>query len=167
MYRDHFLELYDYTAWANRRVWDCVLRLSDERYFQPLEYSVGSIFAQCLHTAAVEQWWGDFLRTGELLFLDDDNIEELRPREALAAYWDDVATRNRTFIASLNEADFRRKVKPAFWEAEEPAITVAQALTQVANHSTDHRAQILAMLYSLGAITTDQDFLAYLHRDVE
>jgi uncharacterized damage-inducible protein DinB len=34
---------------------------------------------------------------------------------------------------------------------------------QVINHSTDHRAQTLAMLHHLGAPTIGQDFLAYLH----
>ncbi|PJF26553.1 MAG: hypothetical protein CUN52_15675 [Phototrophicales bacterium] len=41
-------------------------------------------------------------------------------------------------------------------------MTVRDALVQVANHSTDHRAQTLAGLHQLGATTVEQDYLFYL-----
>jgi uncharacterized damage-inducible protein DinB len=35
-------------------------------------------------------------------------------------------------------------------------------MIQVANHSTDHRAQTLRLLHDLGAPTFGQDYLRYL-----
>jgi uncharacterized damage-inducible protein DinB len=42
---------------------------------------------------------------------------------------------------------------------DEPAW---QVFAHVANHGTDHRAQILRLLHDLGAPTFSQDFMIYL-----
>src|SRR5689334_19158338 len=57
MDRQHFVELYDYNYWAQRRVWDCVQQLSEEDVRKDLGYSVGSILDQCAHMLSVEHWW--------------------------------------------------------------------------------------------------------------
>lgn len=164
MHRDYFLEMYAYTNWANRKLWDCVLTLSRDDYMKPLDYSVGSIFMQTIHTMGVEYWWVHFLETGELRFLDDEIIETLLERPALRLFWDKVHGENTAYIITLTESELQRKVKPPFWEDQQAEITVAQALTQVFIHSADHRAQTLAMLYAMGAPTVGQDYLDYLHR---
>lgn len=163
MNRDYFIELYDYTDWANRKVWDCVLQLSEDDFRKPLDYSVGSIFEQCVHTMAVESWWLHFLYTGELHFIS--NLDDYPDRSSIRTKWDEVSATNRAYLLTLTDEELQRHVKPEFWDENEVAITVAQALCQVANHSTDHRAQILAMLHKLHAPTVGQDFLDYLHRN--
>lgn len=166
MNRDYFVELYDYTDWANRRVWECAMQLSDEAWFKPLDYSIGSIFIQLLHTMGVEFWWLNYLATGELVFLTDEDCEEYaKDRAKFRTRWDEVAAKNRAYLLTLTDEELQRMVKPAHFEDEnQRAISVAQALCQVANHSTDHRAQTLALLHTLGVKGVEQDFLTYLHR---
>jgi uncharacterized damage-inducible protein DinB len=168
MNRDYFVELYDYTEWANRRVWDCAMQLSDEDYFKPLDYSIGSIFIQLLHTMGVEFWWLNYLATGELVFLTEEECQSYEEdRTKFRARWDTVVANNRAYLLSLSDEELGRMVKPEHFEAEnQRAITVAQALCQVANHSTDHRAQTLALLHTLGVQGVEQDFLNYLHREI-
>jgi len=164
MNRDHFVELYDYTDWANRRVWNCVMQLSQEDFEKHLTFSIGAIHIQCAHTMGVEYWWLGFLRTGELNFITDEELEQYKDRELLRKRWNEVTETNKAYVASLTDAELQRLVKPSFWDENEQPISVAQALTQVANHSTDHRAQIMAMLHVLGGEGVGQDFLEYLHR---
>ncbi|MCL4256033.1 MAG: damage-inducible protein DinB, partial [Anaerolineae bacterium] len=57
MDKEFFIDLYLYNFWANRRVWDCILTLTDEEFFRELSYSIGSIHMQVAHTLAVEAWW--------------------------------------------------------------------------------------------------------------
>lgn len=166
MNRDHFVELYDYTDWANRCVWECVQKLSQADFEKPLTFSVGSIHVQCVHTLSVEYWWLGFLRTGEAQFIADDEYEQYKDRALLRQRWDKVTATNKAYVASLTDAELDRMVKPSWFEAD-PAISVRQALTHVANHSTDHRAQIMAMLHTMGYEGVGQDFLTYLHRDVD
>lgn len=155
----YFAELFDYNFWAHRRVWECVMQLSEEAYRQDLGYSVGSIRNQVVHTLAVEHWWFTFLDTGELAFLDD---ERLTARAAVRARWDATEALVRAYLARLTPGELRREVRPAFWPTGRRPIAVYQALTQVANHSTDHRAQTLAGLHRLGAPTVGQDVLDHL-----
>ncbi len=60
-------------------------------------------------------------------------------------------------------AELRVRIGSQLQESALPhRIKVWEALVQVANHSTDHRAQIMAGLHRLGAPTMGQDFLDYL-----
>jgi uncharacterized damage-inducible protein DinB len=146
-------------------MWDCVMQLSQEDFLKPLTFSIGSIHIQCAHTMGVEYWWLGFLRTRELVFLTEEEVMAYTDRLALRKRWDEVTAVNKAYVASLTDDELKRLVKPEFWDEDEAPISVAQALTQVANHSTDHRAQIMAMLHTLGGIGVGQDFLSYLHRN--
>lgn len=163
MNREHFWELYRYNDWANQQVWDCAMKTNDDDYFKDNTFSIGSIFIQLRHTLEVEKWWIGFLATGDLVFLREEDHDRLKDREQLRHLWDEVNAQNLAYIQTLTNAELKRKVRPAFWDENQSAITVAQALTQVANHSTDHRAQTMAVLHTLGYDGVGQDFLMYLH----
>lgn len=158
MDKTYFQQLINYNYWAHRKVWDCVMQLTDEQFKQDLDYSIGSIYVQCVHTMGVESWWFTFLRTGKLEFLEESDLPD---RASIRAKWDEVETMVHAYIDSLTPAELEREVMPDFWE-NKPAIKVWEAILQVMNHSTDHRAQILAGLHRLGAPTVGQDVLDYL-----
>jgi uncharacterized damage-inducible protein DinB len=160
MNRETFMQLFDYCRWANHRVWECVMELSNDDFYKPLNYSVGSIQAQVFHTMQIEHWWPHFLRTGQMHFYD---YAEDTDRDTIRALWDNTEAENKAYIAQLTDEQLERLVHPGEWEVEEAPITVRQALYQVLFHSMDHRAQTLAMLHTLGAPTVEQDFLSYLH----
>ena len=160
MDKQHFAQLYTFNDWANRQVWACVMQLDDAAFRQELDYSIGSIFIQMVHTMGVEYWWLHYLRTGEAKFLNPDDFPD---RTSIRTRWDEIDAVNRAYIATLTPDELAREVRPAWWEEGKRAITVREALTQVALHSMDHRAQTLAMLHKLGAPTVGQDFLRFLH----
>ncbi len=56
-----FTSMYQYNYWAHRKVWGCVMELSEEDYRQPLDYSIGSIESQVIHTMLVEESYFRFL----------------------------------------------------------------------------------------------------------
>ena len=155
----YFAEFFDDNCWAHGEVWHCILQLSDKAYHRDLHYSVGSIHDQVTHTLSVEHWWFTYLSTGELHFLDPDH---LATREAIRAQWDATAAMIRAYLDRLTPDELAREVRPEFWPEGRRPITVYQAITQVINHSTDHRAQTLAGLHRLGAPTVGQDLLDYL-----
>ncbi len=164
MNKDYFVELYTYNDWANRRVWDCAMKASDTDYLKDNDFSVGSLYTQLLHTLSVERWWLGFLATGVTLFFSEEDEETYKDRDKLRAIWDETNDRNMAYIQTLTEEELRRTVRAPWWDDANPSLTVLQALTQVANHSTDHRAQTMAVLHTYGYEGIGQDFLAFLHR---
>jgi uncharacterized damage-inducible protein DinB len=161
MNQDFFVQLYDYNFWADHKFFECVLALSDDQFYQEIDFSAGAICNHLVHILAVEYWWIHFLRTGQLDFPFDDEVHY--PREELRRKWDEVEREVRGYLATLTPEELQRTVKPSFWDESEASVTVAQALFQVANHSMDHRTQALAMMHTrFGAPTFEQDFLNYL-----
>ena len=53
--------------------------------------------------------------------------------------------------------------KPIEEPEEDQDLIVWQVLLHVVNHGTDHRAQILRVLYDLGVKTTSQDYIFYVY----
>lgn len=154
-----FRDLYAYTFWADRQMWACVEQVSDAQFTQDLGYSRGALREQCLHLMGVEFWWPHFLRTGELRLLDEADYPT---RATIRARWDEIEREVTAYVAALTPHELERDVRPDVWDAEDAPIKLWQALLQVANHSTDHRAQVLAGLKTLGAPTFEQDYLNYI-----
>jgi len=159
MDKAYFVDLYRYNFWANRQVWKCAMALTDGQFDQPQDYSVGSVHDQLVHVLSVEYWWFFFLKERRLQFLEQ--VDDLRDRDAIRARWDAVEQYNLAYLETLTPAELERDVRPPFWENRKP-VKVWNALIQVANHSTDHRAQTLAHLHTLGVETVGQDYLDYI-----
>jgi uncharacterized damage-inducible protein DinB len=45
--------LFNYHYWANRQIWDCVLKLTDEQFTHDLQHSIGSL----AHRMVVAWMW--------------------------------------------------------------------------------------------------------------
>ena len=159
-----FVNLYDYVFWADRRFMDCVDALTEEQFRQHIDFSQGAISEHLVHLLGVEYWWIHFLRTGELDFFQEEvyswSREQLREKQA------EVEREIRAYLDTLTPEELQRRVKPDFWGEDEQPIAVWQALLQVVNHSTDHRAQAMAMMHTqFGAPTFGQDYLSFLTGD--
>jgi uncharacterized damage-inducible protein DinB len=85
-------------------------------------------------------------------------------RDAIRAKWDTIESEVRAYLASLSEADLLRPFDYALTNGTPDSQTVADILLHVANHGTDHRAQLLAQAHALGGQTIAQDYLFYLRR---
>ena len=67
----------------------------------------------------------------------------------------------RDYLAELHdEMLFDKPIKEP---KEDKELVVWQVLLHVANHGTDHRAQLLRFLNDLGVKTTSQDYIFYIY----
>lgn len=155
----YFQELYDFNDWNNRRVWECLLSLPEEQMTQSVDAADWSLHIHCFHLISVEEWWIRFLATGEVKFLDLDAFPN---RATLRPQWDLTTVMVRDYVTALTPDALQRTVRPSFWKNSQGPIQVHQALTQVAMHSADHRAQMLTHIRRFGGPTVEQDFLGYL-----
>jgi len=154
-----FRHFYDYHFSENRKVWNYVTSLSFEQFTQNVNYSHGSVRDQIVHLIDAEDVWFSELR-------DVQPSEPLPPadsddREIIREHWDRVEQNMRAYLAELrDEMLFDKPIKEP---EEDKDLIVWQVLLHVANHATDHRAQLLRILHDLGVETTYQDYIFYVY----
>ena len=76
-------------------------------------------------------------------------------RDRARNLWDETAKDFADYVASLDKAGLER-------HPQGMPGPVWQVIMHVANHGTDHRAQILRLLHDFGAPTFDQDLILHL-----
>lgn len=157
MNADAFRHLYNYHFTENRKIWDRYIgSLSQDQFVQDIDYSVGSVRNQIVHLINVDNaWFSDLRGITEPKFLDA-NVND---RAIIRAHWDDVEQQMRDYLATLR--DDMLFSKPLTNE-EDKDLILWQVLLHVANHGTDHRAQLLRLLNDLGCKTEAQDYVFYL-----
>ena len=159
MNADAFRHFYNYHFSENRIVWDHVASLSYEQFTQAVDYSHGSVRDQILHLIDAEQMWFSELRDAQPLEpLPSTNSDD---RNTIRAYWDNVEQNIRAYLAELK--DDMLLTKPITEPDEDKDLILWQVLLHVANHATDHRAQLLRVLHDLGVETKSQDYIFYVY----
>jgi uncharacterized damage-inducible protein DinB len=157
---DYFRMLFDYNYWAHHRIWDCVMQVSDEQFTRDTGYSWRSIQGQVVHTMSAEWvWFSRIQGTSPTSMLRNEDYPN---RAAVRTKWDEIETVVRSFLQTLQDAELEQVIEYKNTSGQIFTQKMYEILAHVANHSTDHRAQALAMLYQLGAPTVEQDMIAYL-----
>jgi uncharacterized damage-inducible protein DinB len=155
-----FRHFYDYHFTENRKIWDrYVTPLSHEQFTQPAAYSHGSVRDQIVHLMSVDEVWFSELRGVEPS--EPFPPADFDDRQMIRAHWDSVEQMMRDYLAELqDEMLFDKPIKEP---EEDKEFIVWQVLLHVANHGTDHRAQILRLLNDLGVETSYQDYIFYVY----
>lgn len=155
-----FRHLYNYHFSENRKIWDgFVTQLSYKQFTQPVDYSLGSVRDHIIHLMNVDDSWFSELRGVEPLEpLPATNVDD---RTNIRARWDEVERSMREYLSELQDDSlFDRPIKEP---EEDKELVVWQVLQHVANHGTDHRAQLLRLLHDLGFKTTSQDYIFHVY----
>jgi uncharacterized damage-inducible protein DinB len=153
-----FRHLYDYHFATNRFLWDTyIVPLTHAQFTQASSYSHGSVRDQLVHLVNVDDvWFSDLSGQVPAESLDPAQVVD---RAAFRAHWDAVEQRMRAYLAHLT--DDMLNDQPL--QGEDKDLRVWQVLLHIANHGTDHRAQILRLLSDLGVQTTSQDYVFYAY----
>jgi uncharacterized damage-inducible protein DinB len=165
---DEFQDLFEYTYWAFDLVWDCITQLSDEQFTSDLAFSSGSIRDQVLHLIGGQQRWVDRMR-GEAPSAYPET-EMFATKESVRNIWDQAKQEFMGYVLSL---DFDQLEEQVQYEIASRGVRTStprrEILMHLANHATDHRAQILTILnLQFGIETPEQDMILYLWgRNVE
>ena len=162
MNADAFRHFYNYHFSENRIVWEHVASLTFEQFTQKVDYSRGSVREQLVHLFDAEEMWFSELRGVEPSEPLPDTVDA-DDRDAIRAHWVRVEGNIRAYLANL-EDDFLF-TKPIKEPEEDKDLIVWQVLLHVANHATDHRAQLLRALHDLGVETKSQDYIFYVYEN--
>ena len=154
-------KLYDYHYTSYERIWSSVMTLSSEQFTRENGYSLGSVRNHLVHMVTVDSRWLLRMQNQDLPdFLDERDFPD---QETLRPEWHAVRDSVLRYIDGLSEAALEEVVELSF--PDEVGLLRNrrwEILLHVANHGTDHRAQILAQLHQLGAETFEHDFILHL-----
>jgi len=156
------LRLFAYNAWAFDRVWGCVGQLTDEQFVREVDYSRGSVRNQMLHIAtAIERW---MQRLEGASPAPVPAAESYPTRASARARWEQTKAELDAYLATLDQAKLDEIVVGRLaGRGADYASRRSDLLLHLANHGTDHRAQVLAILHSEFQVpTVEQDMVLYL-----
>ncbi len=155
--------LFGYTYAAFDKVWDCILSLTDAQFVEDLPYSIGSIRNHVVHLMSAERRWVARLQPGTPL-PDQIKYGDFSTKAAVSAHYEQIRADVLTYINALDETALNAVID---WNLPHRGIAERHPryalLLHLANHATDHRSQILAMIHShFTAPTVEHDLVFYL-----
>jgi len=154
--------LFAYNTWALDHVWECVEHLSDDQFVQEVDYPRGSVRNQMLHIVTGIERWMQRLE-GEAP-APNPGEDDFPTSSAVRARWEQTDAALGAYLQSLDQEKLDEIVAGRLaGRGVDYANKRSDLLLHLANHCTDHRAQVLAILHSeFDAPTFEQDLLLYL-----
>jgi uncharacterized damage-inducible protein DinB len=140
-------ELFDYNAWANRRMFDALAQLPAEQYTRDLKSSFGSIHGTLCHIVWAEQLW-----LHRWLGKAPPGSPQGRDLAGLAdarARWEEIDAARAVFIGGFTEARLQEGVTIQPSSGGAYTHSFRQMVLHTVDHSSYHRGQVVTMLRQL------------------
>lgn len=157
--------LYEYTNWANTRVFDTADHATAEQLLAPQSAGRGSIRDTLVHMVNGQRnwlsWWdGSGERDASLRVpLDPAAFPDVA---AIRALWGTVHTASRAFLDGLTDAELQREYVRPLGKVEALRLPLWQMMLHIANHNLQHRSEVAAMLTAAGHSPGEIDMLRYV-----
>jgi uncharacterized damage-inducible protein DinB len=161
---EEFRLLYEYDAWANRRMLDAAGTLSQEQLTRDLGSSFPSVRDTLVHIMAaqwvwLERWMGRS-PAGLLSAADFPTLDAIRGR------WAEIERDLLAFIRALTPEKIAEVREYRTTKSGVFRNPLWQALQHLINHGSYHRGQLTTMLRQLGAAPVSTDLIVfYRERD--
>jgi len=160
MSTEYIRTLYQYSAWANRRILDTAAGLALGQLTEGAGASYGSVRDTLVHTMSaqwiwLQRWKGVSPRAG-LRAADFPDLDAIR------THWAALERETRDFVEGLGEAQLARVISYTNTRGEEWAYPLWQMLIHQVNHATQHRSEAAMLLTQMGHSPGDLDLLVYM-----
>jgi len=161
MNKAEILMLFDYSAWANRRILDAAEGLSREQFTAPAGLDYGSLRGTLVHILSAETTWRK--RCQEGISPSSPLVEDAFPTlAALRERWSEAEQAMAAFLASLTDDDLQRTIHYRTTKGVQGQNPLWQLLLHVVNHGTQHRAEAAITLTQHGCSPGDVDLIVFL-----
>lgn len=151
--------LYDYSYWANKRLFAVINQLAPEQFTQNVAGSYGSIRNTLVHVMSAEWGWLD--RCGGHPRGPKLNPDDFPTVESVTSTWNKVEGWVREFLATLKDEDLNRMVEFSFNPPHQHSLSVGNLLQHSIIHAVHHRGQVAMLLRMLGYTPGNIDIMIY------
>jgi uncharacterized damage-inducible protein DinB len=152
---DLLTTLFSHNLWANQRMLDECAKLSEEQLEATLEGTFGTIRKTLLHITTAEQAYLSRISTGK---------RYQRPENA--DQWTIVEMREKLEESGKGLIEWAGKVGAEDtveidWDGVMRDVPKTTIMTQVINHATEHRSQIMTIMTQMGVEPPELDSWTY------
>ena len=149
--------LYQYGEWANTRLLDLAAALPQAQLVQRFSKGAEPILPTFGHLIGADLRW---LARWKEETPPPLNVSDFPTLEVVRQRAEEVYAARRAYLTSLDAVALRATIR---WVRPDGVVDFPrwQALVQCANHGSQHRAEIAAMLTDLGHSPKDIDFSVY------
>jgi uncharacterized damage-inducible protein DinB len=163
-WRDHFIVLARYGAWATSRLYEHVDRLTDDEYRRDAGLFFGSVHRTLNHLLVAEHLWYPRFAEGisNRLALDTELEAD---RAALKRRLVEGGARWGPLVATWPEARYAGTLDYTTTKGAPASFPFAVTLAHVFNHGTHHRGQASAALTAMGYEAPVMDLVAMLQME--
>lgn len=156
---EHLLSLFEYGAWVNARLLATADALTDDQLGQTMIAGAGSIHHTLVHMLAAEVvWFARWQGHSPPALLAPHELPTLA---AVRERWAALDAERHASLAALDDAALTETVRYTNTRGQAFALPRWQIILHCANHSTHHRAELAAMLTTLGHPPEPTDLLAF------
>lgn len=156
--------LYGYDRWAMERVLVAAERLTPEQWLAPGGAGRGSVRDTLVHLIGAQRrwlsWWDGSL-PAEQASTQQFATADFPDVAAVRAAWERLERQTQAFVAALSDDDVARVYAQTLPNGQEWRMPLWRMMLHVANHGTQHRSEVAAMLTSYGHSPGDLDLLSY------
>lgn len=152
---DTLTTLFSHNLWANLRLLEQCAVLSSEQLDAAISGAYGSIWDTLQHIVIAEQSYFSRISTGQRLHRAED-----APPLTLTEMMESVRATGAGLIEWAPKVQAGDTVQ-IDWDGTLRNVPKSIILTQVINHATEHRAQIMAILTQLGIQPPELDSWTY------
>jgi uncharacterized damage-inducible protein DinB len=156
---------YGYNNWATERLLGAAEPISAEQLNAPGDAGHGSIRDTLLHLFTTQRgwlsWWSGALPAQEAYQLQLDPAAH-SDIPALRRTWQAITAETVAFLASLDEEAATREYQAVVQDQIQFRMVLWKMMLHVANHGTQHRSEVAAMLTTIGHSPGDLDLLHYV-----
>jgi uncharacterized damage-inducible protein DinB len=151
--------LFDYTRWADGRMFDALSKLTAEQYTKDLGSSLKSVRDTAVHLVSA-QWiwlsrWNGIVPKGMWNASDYPDLVSLsKPREELVRELFE-------FLAAQTEDSLAKPLTYKNLKGDSFSYPLGQLMLHLVNHSTYHRGQVTTLIRQLGAQPVSTDLVLY------
>jgi uncharacterized damage-inducible protein DinB len=151
--------LFQYNAWADRRLLGACTALTNEQFTQNLGSSFSSVRDTVVHLYGAEWIWNERIhgRSPSALVSGAGypDLASIRPKLGeMDQYYIE-------FVSKMTQQDLDRVIHYKGFTGDEFSNPLWQSLHQLTNHASYHRGQVTTMLRQLGAKPVSTDLIGY------
>ena len=152
-------ELFDYSHWANTKLFDVLASVRPEEFTQTVGGSYGSVRNTLVHILSAEAGWmercGGPKRGPRLSPADFPTLNSVTRTS------NKVEVNMRRLLSDLRDTDLERKEEFSFDPSRQYSLSIGEMLHHAALHGVHHRGQVALLLRVLGYVPGNFDILNY------
>ena len=152
--------LYKYNSWANARILNAAIKVSQQQFTASVSHPHNDLRHTLTHILFAEWIWRNrwMGQSPNAPFLSED----FPTFEALQVRWAEEEKALNKFVASLTDEKINSTFLYKTIKGDEYENILWQVMVHVVNHGTQHRSETAAILTELGFSPGDIDLIVFL-----